>query len=473
MQRWHLTAGLAGATALAALILPSIRGAGLGSGAGRASGEGVLPPPVEVEPGLPPAGFDGALELEAALDQGAVIAGAGEDRFLVVEVRAPELQGDLRRPVDLAVVMDTSGSMAGRGKIEDARMAAQELVDQLGPQDSFALVSFADSGRVVVESAPVTDPARLKRLVASINPGGGTHLSSGLELGLAQLDRPDREGVRRVVLLSDGMANIGVTDTAALARIAGGLVDQGVTVSALGLGLDYNEDLLTAMSDAGGGQYHFVDRPGQLAAMFSQELQQMTRVAGREVAVEVALPPGVVLQEVYGWSASPTADGYRVFLGDVHGGEVRKVVARVRVDAAEAGRMPVAEVDLRYTDADSERAAEERVAVAAEVTRDAAVVRASVNKPQAVAAARAWAGDKLDESARSYAQGDVAANQATLEATKRELRNMLSAYDAPELEADLADIDQQQAAFGAAAPASDEGLYQVKKSKEAARGYAR
>ena len=469
MQRWHLTAGLAGATALAALILPSIRGGLVLPGGG---GAGVLTAVPGGEPPVP-AGFDGALELVAELDQGAVIAGAGEDRFLVVEVRAPELDGDLRRPVDLAVVMDTSGSMAGRGKIEDARMAAQELVDQLGPQDSFALVSFSDTGRVVVESGPVDDPARLKRLVASINPGGGTHLSSGLELGLAQLDRPDREGVRRVVLLSDGMANIGTTDTAALARIAGEKVGQGITVSALGLGLDYNEDLLTAMSDAGGGQYHFVDRPGQLAAMFSQELQQMARVAGREVAVDVSLPPGVVLQEVYGWSASPTSDGYRVFLGDVHGGEVRKVVARVRVDAAEAGTMPVAEVDLRYTDADTDKDAQEQVAVAAVVTRDEAVVRASVNKPTAVAAARAWAGDALDKSARAYASGDVAGNQAQLEDARRELRNLGTRYDAPELEFDAADLEQQQAAFGAAAPSSDEGLYQVKKTKEAARGYSR
>ncbi len=473
MQRWQLTFSLAGVTALAAFVVPSL------SATLQAPTPGNPDPVMAPRPDGPgdttttDAGFDGALEVSAALDQGALLWNSGQDRYVVIEVKAPELPGDVRRPVDLAVVMDTSGSMAARGKIDNARMAARELIGQLQPTDSFSLVTFSDSGRVAIASSSGADKARMTRLVDSIHPGGGTNLDSGLQLGLAQLQGPDKEGVRRVVVLSDGKANIGVTDTETLARTAGSLVDQGITVSAMGLGLDYNEDLLTAMSDAGGGQYHFVDQPGQLAVMFDQELQQMTRVAGREVAVDVALPPGVYLQEVYGWQASTHLDGYRVFLGDVHGGETRKIVARVTVDDSQTGMRDLADVHLRYTDADSGRAADEAVALVAEVTRDAALANASVNKPAGVAAARAHVGKLLDESARDYGRGDVEANQERLEEAQGLLASMRRQYDAPELDAEAEDIAEQAAAFSAAPPTSDEGLYQVKKAKEAARAYAR
>jgi len=470
MQRWHLTAGLAGAAALAALVVPSLHGGGTPVGGLIQDGQ----PPAPLQP-PEPQGFDGALVLSADIDQGALLQGSGQDRYLVVDVRAPDMPGDLRRPVNVAVVMDTSGSMAGRGKIDNARMAAAELIGQLGPQDTFSLVTFSDRARVVVPSSSVTDPVGLRRLVSGIRPAGGTYLSAGLEQGLAQLASPDMEGVRRVILLSDGMANIGVTDRATLARTAGSLVEQGITVSALGLGLDYDEDLLTAMSDAGGGAYHFVDRPGQLASLFGQELQQMSRLAGREVAVDVHLPPGVHLSEVYGYSASTSTDGYRVFLGDVHGGEARKIVARVHVDDASVGTLKVADVDLAYLDADSGKHSLEKVAVAAQVTRDTALARASLNKGVGSAAIRAKVGTILENSARDFADGDVAGNQRQLEDAKAELRAASATYGAPELEADASDIEEQRMAFesAAAAPASEPALYQVKKAKEDARGYAR
>ncbi|NOY25891.1 MAG: VWA domain-containing protein [Oligoflexia bacterium] len=466
MQRWHLTAGLAGATAVAALVIPTLRGPTASN----------LPSPAPQPPIATPGisqGFDGALQLSATLDRSALLVGSQQDRYLVIDISAPDMPGDLRRPVNLAVVMDTSGSMAGRGKIDNARMAAAELVGQLGPEDTFSLVTFSDVGRVVVPTTAVTDQSRLARLVKSIRPGGGTNLSSGLKQGLAQLSDPSLEGVRRVVLLSDGMANIGVTDVNSLAQEAGSRVSQGVTVSAMGLGLDYNEDLLTAMSDAGGGSYHFVDRPGQLAAMFSKELRQMTRVAGREVAVDVTLPQGVSLQQIYGWGATTTTDGYRVFLGDVHGGETRKIVARVHVDAPSAGTVGVADVRLRYSDADTGRLADEAVAVAAVVTPDAAVADSSTNKTAGIAAAKAHAGALLDQSARSYSSGDVAGNQRQLAQAEEDLKWMGVLYDAPELKAQVADIAEQRRAFRAAAPTSDAGLRQVKKSKESARAYAR
>ncbi len=460
MQRWHLMTGLAGAAVLAALVVPELQ---LVSGTAPST-----PPPTPASPEMPatpevPDLSEGILTLSADLDQGALLQGAGDDRYLVIEVSAPELPGDVRRPVHVSVVMDVSGSMAGRGKIDHARTAAAELAGLMGPEDSFSLVTFSDRANVRVPLGGITDAGL--RLIRSIEPGGGTNLYDGLQQGLDELDAPDLAGVKRVVLLSDGIANIGVTDPDTLARTAGSQVRDGISVSALGLGLDYNEDLLAAMSDAGGGKYRFVDRPGLLSDMFAEELKQMTAVAGREVSVDVDLPAGVKLQEVYGYDHDSTSDGYRVFIGDVHGGETRKIVARVQVDTPSLGDMDIAEVELSYADAESGEHQGALAEVDATVTPDTRVAQASAKPKVQKKAVRARAGKLLDDGARDWEKGDLASNQAKLE----EASGLLAALGYVS-EAD--EVEEQRNAYGDASPASDEGLFQVKRSKEAARGYA-
>jgi Ca-activated chloride channel homolog len=466
MQRWHFTAGLAGATALAALLAPSLKAH---LDAPVEAPQEPITAHVVAAPTLSP----GDVALRARLDQTALLQGSGEDRFLVIEVEAAKLMGDVRRPVDLAVVMDVSGSMAAKGKIENARMAAAELVGQLQTGDRFSLVTFSDRAQVQIAAGPVGDSHSLLRVIEGIRPGGGTHIYDGLAQGIAQLDRPEAEGVRRVVLLSDGMANIGVTDNHALASLAGSRSGAGIAVSTIGLGLEFNEDLLTSMSDAGGGSYHFVDRDGQLAQLFQDELLQMTQLAGRETTLTIGLAPGVELVEVYGYEGSRTGDGYQVFLGDVHGGETRKLVARLRVPDGTPGAVDIASVGLRYQQPDSGANQGSTAAVAATVTASEAVARASIDSEVGTKAARAAASKLMTESAAAWDKGDIAGNQAKLEEGQRLLADLSTRYDAPALMADADEFEKTAGAFEAATQGSDDALYQVKKVKEQARGSAR
>lgn len=469
MQRWHLTAGLAGAAVLAAILVPNLPGL---RGGITPAAPTVEPPAPDPVPTVAPA-FQGALTMEAHLDQQALLAGSGEDRFLVVEVSAPELPGDVRRPVNLAVVMDTSGSMAGRGKISNAKMAAKELVNLMGPQDTLSLVTFSSTAKVHAPSGPVVDKTWLSSVIDGIRPEGGTNLYDGITTGFAQLDQHGLNGVKRVVVLSDGKANMGVSDPDELRRISGSRVQDGMSVSALGLGLDYDEDLLGRMSDAGGGRYRFVDRPGQLTEMFVDELRQMTAIAGREATVDVQLPTGITLMELYGYESELRGDGFRVFLGDVHGGETRKIVARVRVAADAEGSVDIADVDLDYMDAESGRVAKVEADVDVTITKSNVVAKRSLNKEVTKKAALARSAKLLDASARDWEKGDIAGNQAKLE----EARNMLQSIGYLTGDADLLteaeDYADQKAAFGAAAPSSAEGFYQVKKAKEASRVQSR
>jgi Ca-activated chloride channel family protein len=470
MQRWHITAGLAASAVLAAVLVPTLT-------ADRATPP--PPPAPTLEPVVAavttpaPVAAPGLLSLSAELDQGALLQGSGQDRYLVIEVAAPDLPGDERRPVHLAVVMDTSGSMAGRGKITNARMAAKELASLMGPEDTLSLVTFSSGATVHLPTQTVTDPARVSRIVDSIRPEGGTNLYDGLTAGMAQLDRPDLGGVKRVVVLSDGKVTMGVSDHDTLVREAGAGVGAGISVSALGLGLDYDEDLLGAMSDAGGGSYRFVDRPGQLAQLFAEELQQMGAVAGREAMVDVTLPSGVTLQELYGYDAHVRADGFGIFLGDVHGGETRKIVARVRVAPSATGTLEVADVGLKYADAESGALASAHADVDALVTADTRVATRSRNNQVLAKATEARSAKLLDESARAWEKGDMAMNQAKLAEAEGLLRSVGGLSGNAGLLDFADDYAEQREAFQAAPAASADGYYQVKKAKEASRVQSR
>src|SRR6185436_8254416 len=173
------------------------------------------------------------------LDQSAIPAGDVSERYVVVEVSAPDDDSGTRRPVHLAVVLDTSGSMSGRDKITMARMAARELVDELRPADSFALVGFSDETRTYIHGASADgDKAAWGRIIDGIDPSGGTNLYDGVVQGFTELEAMQGDAVDRLVVLSDGMANVGVTDPSTLRRLAASHTDDGITVSALGLGLD-------------------------------------------------------------------------------------------------------------------------------------------------------------------------------------------------------------------------------------------
>lgn len=462
MQRWQLTTGLAASALLAAIFAPSIV-----KEAAVTKPEPVPKPLTEIIP-EPVAASGGSLHLDAGLDQGSLMQSSGEERFLVIEVSADDIEGSERLPVHLAVVMDTSGSMGGKGKITNARMAASELVELLGEDDTMSLVTFSDKAEVLIETTGAAEASRMQRLISGIKPGGGTNLYDGLTKGQALLSDDTIEGVKRVVLLSDGMANLGITEPNELIRRSGALLLQGITVSGLGLGLDYNEDLLAAMSDAGGGGYHFVERPGQLSDLFSAELAQMGAVAGRSTIVDVSLADGVELLELYGYDGAREKDGYSVLLGDVHGGSMRKIVARVRVDDRQLGEHDVAQISLRYSDPVDSTAQEASAMVNATVTASEAVASHSIDARRGSAAASAAAAKMLDEGARELQNGNKAEATARLQEGEQLLRSLSRRYDSPALEDIADDFAVQQADFSRSAG----GHYEVKKAKESARGYS-
>jgi len=477
MQRWQLTLGLTVVALGAAIIAPRLAGFTLPAPRVDVPIPEVVPnvvaPIVEAVVAAPTS--TGHLVVTAGLDRTAVLEGATQERFLAITVTAPDDIGEsFRRAVDMAVVIDASGSMSARGKIDYAKRAAKLIASQMNSGDTYSLVTFNDDATTVVPATRVDDPTVIHRAIDRIYEGGGTNLYAGMDRGAAEVKRSLEDGaVGRVIVLSDGNANVGVTDPDSLARYAASLTGQGIAVSTIGLGLDYNEDLLARMADLSGGTYDFVDDPRELETVFADELDRTASVVARSSAVKIQLPDGVEPVEVIGWDATQTEDGWTVWMGDVYAGETRKIITKVRVTGLSDSTMDVASIKVDYQDVVDGITAAAYADATAKVTNSAATVDASVDKSRAVDANRAYGNWYLDMSTRAYERGDLAESKKLLRRGANVLNTASQQLAAPELANEAEDLDRQEVLYHSYAPASDEGKRAIKGGKELFRGRAR
>ncbi len=460
MQRWHLTLLLAAQAALAAAFLPDWTRI-----------EPVMvPPPAPPPTPLSEISTAGTLGVRAGLAQGLVPAGQASEQYLVLTLDGQARAADESRDFNIAVVLDRSGSMASAGKLDYARLATDTLMGALDERDRLAVVAFSDEARVLSPSELVVDRAQLAGRLAGLQAAGGTNLGAGLLEGLRQVQpHVDPSSLDRVIVLSDGRVNQGETSTDRLASWAGAASADGVTVSAIGLGLDYNEDLLARLADWGGGTYHFVDQPDALAGIFASELERMAAVAAEGVAVQVSPAPGVEILDVLGYGHTALAGGVRIPVGEVVAGEPRKVVLKVRVPAALAdSTVPVAQVSVSRTDAPAPAALQVR----AMASSDRGLLAASVDQELAVLGSQAEASDLADKAVREWERGNVTGMRDLFASSALVAGEAASRYGSESLARQAQDMEEDEAQLEAVRPGSTEGRYQAILQKESNRALA-
>jgi Ca-activated chloride channel family protein len=265
------------------------------------------------------------------------------ERFILAEIEAPAAPVDPHRrrpPVNLAFVLDRSGSMGGQ-KIELARRAVEEAIGRLHDDDRFAVVVYDDVIDVVVESTRASREARHNALdrLRAIDARGSTNLAEGWLRGSEQIaTNLSADGVNRVLLLTDGLANVGITDRDELARHAGELRARGVTTSTFGVGDDFDEALLEAMATAGGGHFYYVEHAQQIPDHITSEVGETLEVVAREVTIELTAPEAVHVEAISPHAATTRGNRTTVSVGDLVSSQAVEVVLRLTFPYGELGR---------------------------------------------------------------------------------------------------------------------------------------
>lgn len=318
------------------------------------------------------------LQLEGAASPTLVDAQRGGEVYVNLHIEAPPCPDDDRPPLNLGIVVDTSGSMEGDA-IEAARLSVRELLSTLRDDDRVALVAFDSAARVVIASTAKDDldDDAIDEAIAAMQARGTTDLGGGLRAGLEEIHGHIREGVTsRIVVLSDGVPN----DRGAAEAAAAQAASSQVTLTTLGFGLDYDELLLASMASQTGGTFWFVEDTEDLAEAFRAENQRLQDVVARDVRLELVTGPKVWLQEVVGMGIGAGQPRVSLSLGDFSAGQLRDVALRLHVDPHRDGAL-VELLDATLTAADAATGAAlppARVFVSVRASADAGAVAAAV-----------------------------------------------------------------------------------------------
>ncbi len=289
------------------------------------------------------------IKIDLALDKTYLLPGNRQVAYLMVKLTAPEQEIKNRPVQNLSFVIDRSGSMSGE-KLEYTKKAVSFAVGHLGPQDYCSVVAFDDMVTMVASSHRVENKDALKMAVESIYPGGSTNLSGGMLLGLREVKLAHKENqINRVLLLTDGMANVGVTDHGALVEKAREMASGGVTLSTFGLGDDFEEDLLQAMAEAGGGNFYYIEAPDQIPGIFDQELAGLLSIVAQNLSVKVKPGQDVSVTGVLGYPFT-TGEGVTVNLPDIYCGETKILLVELVISPLAEGTHKLLSVELDYAD---------------------------------------------------------------------------------------------------------------------------
>lgn len=296
------------------------------------------------------------MTISVRTDRRLIRTDATSERYILVSYAAPEAPARAERmPVNVALVLDRSGSMSGGWKFELARAAVERSLQMLHPEDRFSVVIYDELVDVIQPSSFATPAAKRQTIEAlrTIRPRGSTDLCAGWMRGCEQIaDHLDADAISRALLLTDGLANSGTRDHETLVRHASELKRRGIATSTFGVGADFDEHLLRDLARDGGGNFYFIQNPGQIPDLLTSELGEALETVARDVVLRVMLPVGANAEPLNRHRFSRTGaelfnqNELRIELGDLVSAQDVQVVVRVELPPGELGDLSRARLVL-------------------------------------------------------------------------------------------------------------------------------
>ena len=386
--------------------------------------------------------------LTARADRRLIRPHARSKRFVLVEVTAPPAtQRRERLPVNLAFVLDRSGSMSGQ-KLELAKQTIVAALQRLDERDRFSVVVYDDVVDLVVESTPASAEARRNALARldAIDARGSTNLFDGWLRGCEQVAAHlAADGVNRTLLLTDGLANRGTTDPEVIATHAAELRARGVSTTTFGVGTDFDESLLQRIADAGAGHFYYVRDAVTIRDHVTSEVGETLEIVARDVELEVVTAEDVAVEAISPHSVRPRGTRTLVSLGDLVAEQVVDVVLRVTFPYGEIGRETGVIIGLRDRDGVFTTTADAKLAwtYADDRANDAQPRDTDVDRT----VARQFAARARQEAVGRNRAGEFDLARSILAATAREIRGY--AGSDPELRALANDLETEGTVFAA------------------------
>jgi len=289
---------------------------------------------------ITPALASSLLNLNLSLDRDVLPAGQNETAIIKIALEVPELPRESSRPpVNLTLVLDRSGSMSG-SKIAKAREAAISALRLLGPQDIFSLVIYDHNVHTLIPPQSAANRAWIETQIMRISAGGRTALFSAVSQGAAEIRKNlGKEYVQRIILLSDGLANVGPSTPDDLGRLGAALLKEGISVTTIGIGTDFNEDLMIQLAGRSDGNHYFVEASVDLPRIFSTELGDVLNVAARRITINLETLDGVRPLRIIGREGRVDGNRVEIHLNQLYGGQEKYALIEVAVQPGQADQI--------------------------------------------------------------------------------------------------------------------------------------
>jgi len=363
------------------------------------------------------------VELRAELGTPIVEAGKRHTTFLKVGLTGFKLDDRSERtPANIAIVLDKSGSMAG-DKLRNAKEAARMAVNLLNKNDIISIISYDSTVNVLVPATRVSDKASIHSAIDRMKSGGHTALFAGVSKGAAEVRKfLDKDRVNRVILLSDGQANVGPSSPSELGDLGASLSKDGITVTTIGLGTGYNEDLMANLAGYSDGNHAFVKDAEDLAKIFKYEFGDVLSVVAQDVEIKIQCRNGIKPIRILGRDGTILGQTVRTNMSQLYSEQEKFVLIEVEVPAGRAKQeISLADVSVAYQNMQSKQQDKlaDNMKLAYSASRED--VKRALNRDVEVSATRQVANEASKEALRLRDSGKLQEAKKILQKSARSI----------------------------------------------------